>query len=49
MVIAFSLFIVIKLMNKAAKLSKKKEEEQPAAPTADQALLIEIRDLLKNK
>lgn len=52
MVIAFSLFIVIKLMNKAAKLSKKKEEEQPAAPsapTADQVLLTEIRDLLKNK
>jgi large conductance mechanosensitive channel len=42
------IFMVVKMMNKA----KKKEvevaaPEVPAAPTADQALLTEIRDLLK--
>jgi len=44
--IAFSVFMVIKGIN----ATKKKEEETPAAPpapTADQALLTEIRDLLK--
>lgn len=48
LVTAFVIFLMVKAMNKA----KKKKEEEPAAPpapTADQALLIEIRDLLKNK
>lgn len=51
-VVAFTLFIVIKLMNKLQNLKKKKEEEtveEPTveAPTKDQELLMEIRDLLK--
>ena len=48
MIIAFSIFLMIKGIN---KLSKKKEEAPPAppAPTKDQELLTEIRDLLKNK
>jgi large conductance mechanosensitive channel len=37
--------MVIKLMNRM----QKKQEEAPAAPPADVALLTEIRDLLKNK
>jgi large conductance mechanosensitive channel len=48
LVTAFVIFLMVKAMNKA----KKKKEEEPAAPpapTADQALLTEIRDLLKNK
>lgn len=47
-IIAFTIFMIIKLMNSA----KKKEEEKPAAapaPTADQQLLTEIRDLLKKQ
>jgi large conductance mechanosensitive channel len=47
-VIAFVLFLIIKLMNSA----KKKDEAKPAAPAptpADVQLLTEIRDLLKNK
>jgi len=47
MVIALVIFLLVKAMNKA---SKKKVEEIPAAPpapTMDQALLTEIRDLLK--
>lgn len=44
-IIAFSIFLVIKLMNRL----QKKHEEAPAAPPADVALLTEIRDLLKNR
>ncbi len=49
LIIAFSIFLFIKLIN---KLSRKKEEEAPAtppAPPADIQLLTEIRDLLKEK
>jgi len=47
-VIAFVLFIIIKGMNRMAR----KEEAAPSAPpapTKDQQLLTEIRDLLKNR
>ena len=53
--IAFVVFMVVKAMNTAkAKLEKKKEEEPaappaPPAPSAEEVLLTEIRDLLKNK
>ena len=44
-IVAFAIFVVIKLMN---KLHKKKEVEKPAAkPSAEETLLTEIRDLLK--
>lgn len=48
LIVAFSIFMIIKLMNS----SKKKKEAAPAAPpapapTEDQKLLTEIRDLLK--
>lgn len=46
LIIAFSIFLVIKAMNAL----KKKEEETPATPPpppADVQLLTEIRDLLK--
>ena len=45
-IIAFTLFLVVKAINSM----KKKEEEAPSAPpapTKDQELLTEIRDLLK--
>jgi len=48
LIIAFAIFMAIKGMTSF----KKKEEEVPAAPpapTKDQELLSEIRDLLKNK
>lgn len=55
LVIALVLFSVIKAMNKAKELTeakKKKEEEAaaaPAEPSAEEKLLTEIRDLLKQK
>ena len=51
-IIAFAVFCLIKLIN---SLHRKKEEEAPAAPpappepSAEEKLLTEIRDLLKNK
>lgn len=46
-IIAFVLFLIIKGIN----ATKKKEEEVPAAPAGptQEELLIQIRDLLKNK
>jgi large conductance mechanosensitive channel len=54
-IIAFSIFMVIRLINKLHNLTKKKEEEVQAAPlaapepTKEEILLTEIRDLLKSK
>jgi len=46
-IVAFAIFIAIKLMN---KLHKKKEVEKPAPkPTNEEVLLTEIRDLLKQQ
>ena len=53
--IAFVVFMVVKLMNTAKDKLTKKEEEAPAEepapaePSAEEVLLTEIRDLLKNK
>ena len=47
-IVAFAIFMAIKAMNSL----KKKEEEKPAAPpapTKEEVLLTEIRDLLKQK
>lgn len=49
-IVAFCIFLMIKGMN---QLSRKKKEEAPAPaapePSAEEKLLTEIRDLLKNK
>lgn len=57
LIIAFAIFFLIKAINKLSSLKKKKEEEAAPAPapapapepTAEEKLLTEIRDLLKNK
>jgi large conductance mechanosensitive channel len=41
--VAFAMFLVVKAMNRI----KQKEAEAPPAPTKEQELLSEIRDLLK--
>ncbi|MDF2677769.1 MAG: mscL [Bacillota bacterium] len=54
LIIAFSIFVIIKLINKAKEKQKKEEAqaaqvtEQKKGPTQEE-LLVEIRDLLKNK
>ena len=54
-ILAFCVFLMVKVMN---TINKKKEEPKPAPapapepepePTAEEKLLTEIRDLLKNK
>lgn len=51
LIIAFCIFVAIRFMNKLKNASKKAKEEEaaaaPAEPTKEEALLTEIRDLLK--
>lgn len=53
LVVALSIFLMIKGINRASNLRKKKEAEEaivaPPAPTNEEVLLAEIRDLLKQK
>ena len=55
LILALVVFFLVKGLNKMADLGKKKEEEAPAEepvppePSAEEVLLTEIRDLLKNK
>ena len=54
-ILALVVFFLVKGLNKLSDLTKKKEAEAPAepaappAPSAEEVLLTEIRDLLKNK
>ncbi|KOY86879.1 hypothetical protein AD998_12645 [bacterium 336/3] len=45
LIVAFVMFLVVKAVNKM----KKKQEEVPVAPPAQEVLLTEIRDLLKKQ
>ena len=56
-ILALVVFFIVKGINKLTEVGKKKEEEAaavaeppaPPAPSAEEVLLTEIRDLLKNK
>ena len=55
-ILAFVVFLFVKFVTKLTEIGKKKEEEAaaaeppaPPAPSAEEVLLTEIRDLLKNK
>jgi len=47
LIIALCIFLMIKAMNKVMK--KKEEEPAPAEPSAEEKLLTEIRDAIKEK
>ena len=59
LILALVVFWLVKGLNKLSELGKKKEAEEaapeapaepePPAPSAEEVLLTEIRDLLKNK
>ena len=56
LILALVVFFLVKGLNKMTELGKKKEEEAaaaeppaPPAPSAEEVLLTEIRDLLKEK
>ncbi|MBP0961863.1 MAG: large conductance mechanosensitive channel protein MscL, partial [Oscillospiraceae bacterium] len=52
-IMAVILFVIVKAVNKAKALGKRKKEEEekaaPPEPTKEEILLTEIRDLLKEK
>ena len=51
-ILAFVIFMMVKGMNKLRERNKEEEAEAPAAPpepSAEEVLLTEIRDILKNK
>ena len=56
-ILAFVVFLFVKFITRLTEIGKKKEEEAaaaaeppaPPAPSAEEVLLAEIRDLLKNK
>ena len=48
-VVVFTLFIFIKAINNFRKKNKEESEPAPPEPTAQEKLLIEIRDILKEK
>lgn len=49
LIIAFIIFTFVKLYSKTKKEDKKEPKQEVPTLTKDQELLIEIRDLLKNK
>jgi large conductance mechanosensitive channel len=53
LIVAFCIFLVVKAYNKMKEKMEKKEAENtakaPPAPSKEEILLTEIRDLLKNK
>ena len=55
LILAIVVFFIVKGINTLSEIGKKKEEEAPAeppappAPSAEEVLLTEIRDLLKEK
>lgn len=48
-IVGFALFLVVKAYNTAKKRFEKPAASGPPEPTAEEKLLTEIRDLLKNK
>lgn len=53
-IVAFCIFLLIKGINKLSNIRKKEEEKptpapEPPAPTKEELLLTEIRDILKEK
>lgn len=49
LIIAFSIFMFIKLINKFTEKKEQEVKATPPAPTKEEVLLTEIRDLLKDK
>jgi len=48
LIVAFAIFVVVKAMN-ATRRKPEPKADVPPAPTKDQELLTEIRDLLRNR
>lgn len=48
-IVAFSIFIFIRVFNRLQRKKDKEEIAEPAKPTREEELLTEIRDLLKTQ
>ncbi|CAG9432320.1 large-conductance mechanosensitive channel protein MscL [Providencia alcalifaciens] len=48
-IVAFAIFMAIKVMNKVRREKEDAAPAEPAAPTTEEVLLSEIRDLLKEQ
>jgi large conductance mechanosensitive channel len=48
-IVAFCVFLMVKAINELRRRFEKQQEAAPAAPTATEKLLTEIRDLLQRK
>lgn len=49
LIVAFCIFVFVKIINSFNKKEEKKEEVKKPEPTNEEKLLMEIRDLLKEK
>ncbi|MFT6166523.1 MAG: large conductance mechanosensitive channel [Vicingaceae bacterium] len=49
LIVAFAVFMVVKQYNRLKEKMEKKEVAAPAAPSKEELLLVEIRDLLAKK
>ncbi len=47
LIVAFCIFLIVKAYNRMKEKMEKKKEAAPAAPSKEETLLTEIRDLLK--
>jgi large conductance mechanosensitive channel len=48
-IVAFAIFMLVKLINRLRRKEEAKQEAAPAAPPRQEVLLEEIRDLLKRQ
>jgi len=48
-IVAFTVFLIIRTYNRMKEVWEKKEEASPKEPSKEELLLTEIRDLLKEK
>ncbi|MEM9721366.1 MAG: large-conductance mechanosensitive channel protein MscL [Bacteroidota bacterium] len=49
LIIAFVIFMIVRSYNKLTEKAKEEEAAAPPAPSAEETLLTEIRDILKNQ
>lgn len=49
LIVAFAVYLLVSMIQKAKERMSKDEVAEPAAPTAQEVLLMEIRDLLKTR
>lgn len=49
LIVAFCIFLIVKLVNKLTKKKKEEKKEEKPVPSREEVLLTEIRDILKKE